>query len=74
MLLPQHFQTAHFHRSLMVLVVGLPARVVEAFSHFVFQIALLSLGVQPSKCIARNPFGFEAIAVLPVLHPSPPQF
>ena len=33
-------------------IVGPPARVVEAFSHFVVQLALLGLSVQPPKCVA----------------------
>ena len=33
-------------------IVGPPARVVEAFLHFVAQLALLGLSVQPSKCVA----------------------
>ena len=44
-------------------VVGPPARVVEAFSHFVSQLASLGLRVQPSKCVAWSPSGREAFGV-----------
>ena len=46
-------------------IVGPPARVVEAFSHFVVQLALLGLSVQPSKFVAWSPSGLTAFAVLP---------
>ena len=44
-------------------IVGPPARVVEAFLHFIAQLALLI--VQPSKCVSWSPSGLEAFAVLP---------
>ena len=43
---------------------GPPTRVVEAFSHFVAQLALLGLSVHPSKCVAWSPSRREAFAVL----------
>ena len=46
-------------------IVGPPARAVEAFSHFVAQLALLRLSVQPSKCVAWFPSGLGAFVVLP---------
>ena len=46
-------------------IVGPPARVVEAFSHFIAQLALLGLSVQPSKCVAWSPSGLGAFVVLP---------
>ena len=46
-------------------IVGPPARVVEAFSHFVLQLALLGLSVQPPKCVAWSPSGFGVFPVLP---------
>ena len=46
-------------------IVGPPARVVEAFVHFVVQLALLGLEVQPSKCVAWSPSGRGAFDVLP---------
>ena len=44
-------------------IVGPPARVVEAFSHFVAQLALLDLSVQPSKCVTWSPSGLGAFGV-----------
>ena len=37
---------------------------VEAFVHFVVQLALLGLEVQPSKCVAWSPLGRGAFDVL----------
>ena len=44
---------------------GPPTRVVEAFLHFVAQLALLGPGVHTSKCVAWSPFGREAFGELP---------
>ena len=44
--------------------VGPPARMVEAFLHFVVPLALLGLRVQPSKCVAWSRSGLEAFIVL----------
>ena len=41
-----------------------PSRVVEAFSHFVAQLALLGLSVHPSKCVAWSPCELGVFAVL----------
>ena len=38
---------------------------VEAFVHFVVQLALLGLEVQPSKCVAWSPSRRGAFDVLP---------
>ena len=45
-------------------IVGPPARVAEAISHFVAQLALLGLSVQPSKCVAWSPSKFGAFLIL----------
>ena len=46
-------------------VVGPLAKVVESFLHFVAQLTLLVLNMQPSKCVAYSPSRLEASVVLP---------
>ena len=45
-------------------IVGPPARVVEAFLHFVAHLALLGLSVRPSKCVAWFPSRLEDFLIL----------